>query len=104
MVLGGCRSFLLLVTTGGARPPVLSLLQCAFVLPCRQIHCVSLWPELSRIHAGFSSAKCRFSHNVTKIETTRLLILLRFNFMMYKTSLKLLFIQSFAANEFLVLR
>ena len=37
--------------------PVLSLLQCAFVLPCRQIHCVSMWPELSRIPAGFSSAR-----------------------------------------------
>jgi len=42
---------------------------------------------------------CRFSHDVTKNETTKLLILLRFNFMMYKSSLKLLFIQIFAQNK-----
>ena len=47
---------------------------------------------------------CRFSHDVTKIETTKLLILLRFNFMMHKSSLKLLFIQIFAANESSVLQ
>ena len=47
---------------------------------------------------------CQFSHDVTKIETTKLLILLRFNFMMYKGSLKLLFIQIFAPNELLALR
>ena len=50
------------------------------------------------------SYNCRFSHDVTKIETTKLLILWRFNFMMYKSSLKLLLIQIFAPNEFLVLR
>ena len=36
--------------------PVLSLLQWAFLSSCRQIHCVSMWPEPSRIPAGFSSA------------------------------------------------
>ena len=51
-----------------------------------------------------SKQYCRFSQDVTKIETTKLLILLRFNFMMYKSSLKLLIIQIFAPNEFLVLR
>ena len=28
-----------------------------FRLPCRQIHSVSMWPQLSRIPAGFSNAR-----------------------------------------------
>ena len=44
-----------------------------------------------------------FSHDTTKIQTTKLLILLRFTFMMYKSSWKLVFIQIFALNWFLVL-
>ena len=58
----------------------------------------------SKRNTSQSFANCRFSHDVTKIETIKLLILLRFNFMMYKSSLKLLFMQIFAPNEFLVLR
>ena len=52
----------------------------------------------------WAASNCRFSRDVTKIETTKLLILLRFNFAMYSSSLKLLIIQIFAPNELLVLR
>ena len=48
----------------------------------------------SYYHYLFPHSNCRFSHDVIKIDTTKILILLRFNFMMYKSSLKLLITNS----------